>query len=104
MSEAIKDDVGDEDLESDSQSDISDVETLARGLGSGEPLEQKYWLSRDLISLTLHSYHPECAMRTGIQSGSAQPAPREHFNQHPIRFCRVSHPFNILTVLGCSVH
>jgi hypothetical protein len=88
-----------QDNDSDEENDFDEGRDLASG--SEEP--QLYWLFSNILRADF-SVHPSCAVRTGIQAGTAQPASREHFNQYPIRSCYHSHHNFIMSANGCSVH
>lgn len=94
------------DNEEDSESEESDFEESdfeERNLASGRRKLQYYWLHSSPLIADFSS-HPSCAINTGIQLGTAQPASREHFNQHPIQRCHQDHPTYINSVIGCSAH
>jgi hypothetical protein len=91
------------DSEDEEQASGTEEFNEGRGLAGGRPESQEYWLLSNLLFPDFSSY-PECAIRTGVRAGTAQPASREHFNQHPIRWCREHHPRYIYNVEGCSIH
>jgi hypothetical protein len=84
------------------ESDDSNV-SAGRDLADGIPELQEYWLFINVL-LANNSTHPDCAYRTGIQAGTAQPASLGRLNQHPTRYCRLHHPTFIAKAWGCCIH